>query len=87
MNAPVVCEGVEVRPGDLVVADGDAVVVVPRQDAARVIAAAQAKMRREDEVAEAVRNGGSVWELSGAAASYARMEVQEVDAAFDDQGS
>jgi 4-hydroxy-4-methyl-2-oxoglutarate aldolase len=87
VNAPVVCEGVEVRPGDLVVADGDAVVVVPRQDAARVVAAAQAKMRREDEVAEAVRNGGSVWELSGAAAIYARMEVQEVDAAFDDLSS
>jgi len=44
-------------------------------------------MRREDEVAEAVRNGALVWELSGAAAIYARMEVQEVDAAFDDAAS
>ena len=69
------------------VADGDGVIVVPRHDAARVVAAAQAKMRREDEVAEAVRNGGSVWDLSGAAAIYARMEVQEIDAAFDDPAS
>ena len=84
VNAPVVCEGVEVRPGDLIVADGDAVVCVPRNDAARIVAAAQVKMRREEEVAEKVRLGGSVWELSGAAAIYAGMKVQEIDAAFDD---
>ena len=84
VNAPVVCEGVEVRPGDLIVADGDGVICVPRDDAARVIAAAQAKMGKEDEVAEKVRAGASVWELSGAAAAYARMEVQEIDAAFDE---
>jgi len=84
VNAPVVCEGVEVRPGDLVVADGDAVVCVPRDDAAQVVAAALAKMRKEDEMAEKVRGGASVWELSGAAAIYARMEVEEIDAAFDD---
>ena len=84
VNAPVVCEGVEVRPGDLIVADGDAVICVPRDDAARVVAAAQAKMRKEDETAEKVRAGASIWELSGAAAIYAGMEVQEIDAAFDD---
>lgn len=84
VNAPVVCEGVEVRPGDLIVADGDAVICVPRDDAARVVAAAQAKMRKEDEVAEKVRAGAAVWDLCGAAAIYARMEVQEIDAAFDD---
>lgn len=49
VNAPVVCEGVNVRPGDLVVGDGDGVICVPRDDAARVVAAAQAKMRKEDE--------------------------------------
>jgi 4-hydroxy-4-methyl-2-oxoglutarate aldolase len=84
VNAPVVCEGVNVCPGDLIVADGDGVIAVPRADAARVIAAAQAKMRREDEVAEKVRDGAAVWDLSGAAAIYAKMEIEEVDAAWDD---
>lgn len=87
VNAPVICEGVRVCPGDLVVADGDGVIVVPRADAQQVISAAQARMRREDEVAAAVRNGGSAWELSGAAASYAAMEnITEIDAAYDDAG-
>lgn len=84
VNAPVVCEGVKVCPGDLIVADGDAVICVPKGDAASVLAAARARMQQEDETAEKVRAGASVWELSGAAAAYARMEVREVDAAFDD---
>jgi 4-hydroxy-4-methyl-2-oxoglutarate aldolase len=32
----------------------------------------------------AIEAGAAVWELSGAAASYARLAVQEIDAAFDD---
>jgi 4-hydroxy-4-methyl-2-oxoglutarate aldolase len=84
VNAPVVCEGAEVRPGDLIVADGDGVICVPRDDAAQVVAAARAKMRKEDETTEKVRAGAAVWELSGAAAIYADMEVQEIDGAFDD---
>jgi 4-hydroxy-4-methyl-2-oxoglutarate aldolase len=84
VNTPVVCEGVNVCPGDLVLADGDGVIVVPRKDAERVVAAAQAKMRKEDEAAEKVRAGAAVWDLSGAAAIYAGMEIEEVDAAYDD---
>ena len=87
VNAPVVCEGVRVCPGDMIVADGDGVLAVPRADAARAMAAAQAKMKREDEIAAAVRNGGAVWDLSGAAAIYAAMDnITEIDAAFDDAG-
>lgn len=84
VNTPVVCEGVSVCPGDLIVADGDGVIAVPRRDAARVIAAAQAKMRREDEVAAKVAAGAAVWDLSGAATSYAKLDIDEIDAAWDD---
>ncbi|MBC7376437.1 MAG: RraA family protein [Burkholderiaceae bacterium] len=84
VNTPVVCDGVYVCPGDLIVADGDGVISVPRADAARVIAAARIKMEKEDASAEAVRNGAAVWDLSGAAAIYAGMKIEEVDGAFDD---
>lgn len=38
---PIVCDGVTVNPGDIVAADTDGVVVVPRDKAAEVLATAQ----------------------------------------------
>ena len=40
-NIPIQCDGVTVRPGDIVVADADGVAVVPRESAERVLALAQ----------------------------------------------
>jgi regulator of RNase E activity RraA len=40
-NIPVECGGIEVRPGDVVVADEDGVAVAPRERYAEILAAAQ----------------------------------------------
>jgi regulator of RNase E activity RraA len=40
-NIPVVCDGVAVNPGDIIVADADGVVAVPRQTAPQVLGLAQ----------------------------------------------
>jgi 4-hydroxy-4-methyl-2-oxoglutarate aldolase len=47
VNIPIVCAGVQVEPGDVVIADADGVVVVPRQRAADVAAASAAREQRE----------------------------------------
>lgn len=48
INHPIVIGGVRVCPGDLVFGDNDGVVVVPREQAAQVLATAQAREEREN---------------------------------------
>lgn len=49
VNIPVVCAGVAVRPGDIVVADDDGVVVVPAESIAATLAAAEKRQANEED--------------------------------------
>ena len=50
VNLPIQVGGVQVRPGDVIVADGDGVVCVPREVAAQVAVNAHAILRGDKEV-------------------------------------
>ena len=47
-NVTVICDGVTVRPGDIVVGDGDGIVVVPREWAEEVTRKAEAREKLEE---------------------------------------
>jgi 4-hydroxy-4-methyl-2-oxoglutarate aldolase len=49
VNVPVVCAGVNVEPGDAVVADDDGVVVVPKKDCVETAQKAQKRFDDEDD--------------------------------------
>lgn len=56
-DVPVEIEGVVFRPGDLVVADEDGIVVVPQAVEAEVLRLAWEKVHAENEVRDAIRAG------------------------------
>ena len=57
---PTECAGVVVRPGDLVIADDDGVVVWPAGEVTDLLAAAQEKVRRDRDGAERIEAGGGL---------------------------
>ena len=57
LDVPVMIDGVEFAPGDLVIADVDGVVVVPQAIEAEAIRAAWQKVHAENHVRDAIRNG------------------------------
>lgn len=57
VNLPVTCAGVRVSPGDLIVADGDGVVVVPQEAVAETLEATERRLQRELLIREAAAGG------------------------------
>jgi regulator of RNase E activity RraA len=62
-NEEIQFAGVQVHPGDLVIADGSGVVFIPRAKEEEVIAQAEALAQREATMADAIRGGRSIVEV------------------------
>ncbi|MFC0411033.1 RraA family protein [Roseomonas elaeocarpi] len=54
---PTSCGGIVVMPGDLVAADGDGIVVIPRADAGTIVAAAERHAEKEARSIAAIAEG------------------------------
>lgn len=65
INHPVVCGGVTVYPGDMVLGDRDGVVVIPFDEAEKTLAAANARTAKEARVMERLRAGESLFDIYG----------------------
>src|SRR5262249_15421090 len=79
VNVPIVCAGAAVRPGDVIVADADGVVVVPRQAAADVARLGNERVAKEQKTRERLRNGELGLDFYGLRAKLTELGVRYVD--------
>ena len=79
VNVPVVCGGMAVHPGDVVVADADGVVVVPRERAAAVAQAGRDRIDKEAKTRERLRNGELGVDFYGLREKLKQLGVNYVD--------
>jgi 4-hydroxy-4-methyl-2-oxoglutarate aldolase len=81
VNIDVVCAGAMVRPGDIIVADVDGVVVVPRRDAAEVVGLSEQRLAKEAKNRELLRSGVLGLDTHGLRAKLKALGVEYVDRA------
>lgn len=79
VNVPVVCGGVNVEPGDVVVADDDGVVVIPRRDAAAVADKGEKRKADEDGKRQKLASGVLGLDMYGMREPLAKAGLVYVD--------
>ena len=80
VNVPIVAAGASINPGDVIVADVDGVVVVPRQAAADIARLGTERVAKEEKSREKLRNGELGLDFYGL-----RTKLQELGARWVDE--
>lgn len=84
VNVPVVCGGVQIEPGDVIVADDDGVMSVARTEAGTVLAAAEARLSKEEKTRIRLEAGELGLDFYGLREKLTDLGVRWVDRAGDD---
>jgi len=58
VNVPIAIGGVTVHPGDYIIGDVDGLIVVPQQDAEKIVVAAEAKLEKDEKRAQEAHANG-----------------------------
>jgi 4-hydroxy-4-methyl-2-oxoglutarate aldolase len=85
VNVPIVCGGQVIEPGDVIVADDDGVVVVPRDQAAAVLDASRAREEHEAAVRARYQAGELSLDVSAMRERLAARGLTYVDRGGADQ--
>lgn len=84
VNVPIVCAGMSIRPGDVIVADDDGVARVPHERAAWALEQSKARVAREATVRAALRSGELGLDIYGLRAKLDELGARFVDAPDDE---
>ena len=79
VNVPVVLGGQTVHPGDVVCADDDGVVIVPRAEAAEAVTLSRARIAKEAVTRQRLNSGELGVDIYGLRATLAALGVEYVD--------
>ena len=81
VNVPVVAAGARVNPGDVIVADVDGVVIVPRELAGEIARLGEERLVKEEKSRQKLRNGELGLDFYGL-----RAKLTELGAQWKDEG-
>jgi 4-hydroxy-4-methyl-2-oxoglutarate aldolase len=81
VQVPIVCGGAYIRPGDVIVADDDGIVVVKREDAGSTLERALAREANEESKRARLSKGELGLDIYGMREELAARGLRYVDAA------
>ncbi len=81
VNVPIVAAGASINPGDVIVADVDGVVVVPREVASQIAKLGTERVAKEEKSRERLRNGELGLDFYGL-----RSKLRDLGARWIDEG-
>ena len=84
VNVPIVVDGVLVEPGDIIAADADGVVVIPRALLAKVIEGAEARAANEVKIRARIAAGELPLDILGLRAVIENAGIEQIEGTWED---
>jgi 4-hydroxy-4-methyl-2-oxoglutarate aldolase len=74
-QVPIECGGVNVNPGDIVMADDDGVIIIPQENEDVVLKQVELMREARDYVDSKIRQGVDLWDIPGVKEMWAEKEL------------